>query len=327
MFGSVDSGSERCALGGEKRSGAKGAGIIVRLIFLCNRSVQYNPESLVKYISPRRLLLAALLGGFLSTCTFGFAAEQKPQARYAIGRVTFEDGKPITGEIEDYSINIQGVSEAGEKVYYTPIVKNGAYRQKLVAGQFRFGRAGIKVKFGGTVFSFELVPVGPNWNKNQDADDGIVQDFVWKPTGRRETYGAKPDPNNATHWHGLNIGMRFQTWRSDTNKVPTVLPEGTKLIFTLKPTSRSIDGRELQPIVVEREWRPKATTTNDDLNDLPPATYELTGIAKLPDGTTRPILLQGSGVYPKFVPKGNVTVDYDNIIGGMWKQPFGWVTD
>ena len=254
-------------------------------------------------------------------------AVQAQTGGYAAGKVTFEDGSPITGDVQDYVISISGVSEAGEKVGYTPIVKNGAYKQKLVPGQFRFSPSKIKVKFGETVFTLDLVPVGPNWDKNQDAADGIVQDFVWKPTGLRETYGEKPDPNNATHWHGLNIGMRFQTWRSDTNKAPTVLPEGTKLVFTLKPTSKSIDGRELQPVTVERDWRPKDITTNDALNDLPPATYELTGTAKLPDGTTRPILLQGKDVYPKFTEKGIVTVEYDGILGGMWKQPFGWVTD
>ena len=66
---------------------------------------------------------------------------------------------------------------------------------------------------------------------------------------------------------------------------------------------------------------------NDDLNDLPPATYDLTGVAKLPDGTTKPILLQGRGDYPKFVETGRVTVETDGVIGGMWKQLFGWVTD
>jgi hypothetical protein len=106
-----------------------------------------------------------------------------------------------------------------------------------------------------------------------------------------------------------------------------VLPEGTKLVFTLTPTSKSIDGRELTPITVEREWRPKDTFTNADLNDLPPANYDLTGVAKLPDGTTRTILLQGRGVYPKYVETGKVVVEQDGIIGGMWKQLFGWVTD
>lgn len=121
--------------------------------------------------------------------------------------------------------------------------------------------------------------------------------------------------------------MNFPDGIPHTKKPPTVLREGTKLVFTLKPTSTSIDGRNLQPITVERDWRPKEITANHDLNDLPPANYELTGIAKLPDGTTRPILLQGKGNYPNFVEKGIVTLDHDNITGGMWKQLFGWVTD
>lgn len=253
--------------------------------------------------------------------------EQKAEGGYAAGRVTFEDGSPITGDVQDLSISITGVSDAGEKVSYTPIVKNGTYRQKLVAGQYRFGPGRIKVRFGQNVYTLDLVPVGPNWSKNQSAEDGIVQDFVWKPTGLRETYGATPDPNNATHWHGMSLGMRFQTWRSDTNKAPDMLPEGTKLVFTLNPTSKSIDGRDVKAIVMERDWRPKDITTNDDLNDLPVANYELTGIAKLPDGTTRPLLLQGKGNYPNFVQKGIVTVEYDNILGGLWKQPFGWVPE
>lgn len=256
------------------------------------------------------------------------SADLAPKPGYAIGRVSFEGGQPITGDIQDYSLSITGISEAGVNVSYSPIVKNGSYKQKLVPGQYRFNQlSSIKVKFGDKEYSLPLVPVGKHWNKSQDAADGIVQDFVWKPTGQRETYGAPANPNNATHWHGMSIGMRFQTWRSDTNKAPVVLPEGTQLIFTLKPTSKSIDGRELAPITIVRDWRPKDITTNDDLNDLPPANYELTGTAKLPDGSTRPILLQGRGVYPNFVEKGVATVDYDGITGGMWKQPFGWVTN
>ncbi len=259
--------------------------------------------------------------------SLGWAAELTPLANHAIGRIRFEGGQPITGDVQDYVITISGITEVGANVTYTPLVRNGAFKQKLAPGQYRFGAGKIRVKFGEIIYTLDLVPVGSDWNKTQDAADGIVQDFVWKPTGLRDTFGAKPDPNNATHWYGLSIGMRFQTWRSDTNKAPTVLPEGTKLVFTLKPTSKSIDGRELQPIVVEREWRPKATTPNDDINDLPTANYELTGLANLPDGTSRPILLQGKGVYPKFLATGLVTVEPDGVSGGRWKQPFGWVTD
>lgn len=274
--------------------------------------------------------LLALLLSLVSACNPGSTegpSEQDPKGGYALGKVTFEDGSPITGDVRDYMISISGISEAGEKVGYTPIVKDGTYMQKLVPGQFRFNAGKIKVRFAEADFMLDLVPVGPNWDKNQDSADGIVQDFVWKPTGLRETYGEQANPNNATHWHGLNVGLLFQTWRSDTKQAPTVLPEGTKLVFTLVPTSNGIDGSELKPITIERDWRPKDTTPNDDLNDLMPANYDLTGVAKLPDGTDRPILLQGNGVYPNYTTVGKVTVEYDGILGGMWKQSFGWVTD
>lgn len=253
------------------------------------------------------------------------AADLKPQKNVAAGRITFEGGQPIMADVDDYLISIYGVSEAGEKVGYSPAVKNGAYKQKLVPGQYAFSPANIKVKLGETLFTLPLEPVGKLWNKSQDAEDGIVQDFVWKPTGVRDTYGAKPNPNNHTHWYGMSLGMAFQTWRSDLNKAPVVLPAGTKLVFTLTPLSKSIDGRDLEPQVVERDWRPGATYPNDDLNDLPPANYEITGVAKLPDGSTRPILFQGRGNYPKFVTKGSVPLESDS--SSYWKQLMGWVTD
>lgn len=271
-----------------------------------------------------KILLGAVFACLVSVAS---AAEIKPQKNIAAGSVTLVGGQQIAGDVDDYQISIYGVSEAaGEKVRYAPAVKNGAYKQKLVPGQYSFSPAKIKVRFGETVFTLPLEPVGKLWNKDQDAADGIVQDFVWKPTGQANTYGEKANPNNHTHWYGMNLGMAFQTWRSDINKAPILLPAGTRLIFTLTPLSRSIDGRELQPITIEREWRPGATTRNDNLNDFPPANYEITGVAKLPDGSTRPILFQGRGDYPKFVTKGKVPLESDGS-GRYWLQLMGWVTD
>jgi len=274
------------------------------------------------------LVCLAAAGVFLSVvATVTPAAEIKPQKNIAAGRVTLEGGKPIEAEVEDYLISIHGVSEAGEKVRYSPAVKNGAYRQKLVPGQYAFNAAKIKMKFGETVFTLPLEPVGKLWNKNQDAEEGIVQHFVWKPTGQANTYGRKPDPNNHTHWYGMSIGMTFQGWRSDINKASAKLPAGTKLVFTLTPLSRSIDGRELQPRVIELEWKPDAITPNDHLHDLPPANYEISGVAKLPDGSSRRILFQGRGNYPKFVEKVSAPLELDKLIGGYWKQLIGWATE
>lgn len=269
-----------------------------------------------------KTLLALLL---LSAVSLASAAELTPQKNIAAGRVTLADGQPIKADVDDYVINIYGVSEAGERLSFSPAVKKGAYRQKLAPGQYAFNPAKIKVRFGELLFTLPLDPVGKLWNKNQDAEDGIVQDFIWNPTGVGNTYGAKPDPNNHTHWRGMHLGMKFQTWRSDLNKSPTVLPAGTKLVFTLTPLSACIDGRELQPLTIERDWRPKDITPNDDLNNLPPANYEITGVAKLPDGSSRPILFQGRGNYPKYVTKASVPLEED--MGGYWIQLMGWVTD
>jgi len=252
------------------------------------------------------------------------AEPQVAQANHAVGKITFEDGKPLTGDIKDIVISISGVSEAGERVQYSPVVKNGQYKQKLVPGQFRFDRSTITVRFEATEFTLDLVPVGPNSTKNQDAAEGIVQDFVWKPTGQAETYGAKADPNNATHWHGMNLGLRFTTYREDLKAATVRPPEGTKLTFTLAPTSKSIDGRELQPIVFERDWRPNDVTPNDDLNDFPPADYEITGIAKLPDGSTKSVVFSGTGDSPGYVTKVKVPLEMDRMLGGYAKWGFSW---
>jgi hypothetical protein len=251
-------------------------------------------------------------------------AAQSATANYAVGRVTFADGKPITGDVQDISIAIQGVTEAGERVSYTPIVKDGVYKQKLAAGQYSFSRSTIKVKFGESSFLLKLEPVGPNWNKNQDAAEGIVQDFVWKPTGQAETYGAKPDPNNATHWYGMSVGMSYAGYREDLKKPATPVPDGTKMTFTLTPTSKCIDGTDLQPIVVERAYNAKETFPSKDLNDLPPANYDLTGVCTYPDGTSKPIVFQGPGDYPNFVDTGKVKLIVDGLIGGMNKPLFNW---
>lgn len=108
-----------------------------------------------------------------------------------------------------------------------------------------------------------------------------MQHFVWKPTGLANSYGRTPDPNNHTHWHGMSVGLTHQGWRSDLNKASAKPPAGTKLVFTVTPLSRSIDGRELQPRVIAR-----VETGRDHaerrLHDLPPANYEISGVAKLP---------------------------------------------
>lgn len=246
------------------------------------------------------------------------AAPAQAEAGYVTGKVVGEDGKPIA-VADDLTVSITGVSQAGERVQYSPPVKpDGTYRQKVVPGSYRVDRAQVKVKFGDDLFTFDLVPQGNLAGKNRDAGEPIVQDFVWKVTGQRTK--DKPDPNNHTHWYGMSIGARYTGYRDDIKQTPPTPPKGTKFVFALKPLSKCIDGRELQPLTVEREYNPDEIFPSKDLNDLPPANYEITGVAKLPDGSTKPLLLQGKGDYPKYLPSTKAMLEKDNITGGMFKM-------
>ena len=258
----------------------------------------------------------------------GSTATATPQANVIAGRVTMADGSALRGEIKEVLLSIYGVSEAAEKVHYGPIVKpDGTFKQKVSGGQYTFGRGQIKVMYNGTEFPFDLEPQGPNWNKSQDAADGIVQNFVWKTTGPTP-YGQSSglDIGNATHWYGMNVGLRADGYRNDIGKTPTAIPDGSKLIFTLKPTGKAVDGTDARELTFEREHS-TSSYKSIDLNDLLPAPYEMTGVAKLPDGTIKPLLLQGKGDYPGYKPSVRLTLEKDGILGGLWKQPISFVVD
>lgn len=254
-----------------------------------------------------RLLATALLCATLPGCgdddtaakpsADGSAPAVKAQGGFAAGRVTMADGKPITAPGAAITVSVSGVSEAGERVQYSPVVKpDGTYKQKLAPGTYRFERSTVEVDFEGKRYRFRLEPVGDMHNKNRDAAEGITQDFVWRPTGQRP--GSDGDVNNHTNWYGGSVGVRFALWRNDINKAPKPLPDGTPITFTLKPTTATFaDGTPANVVTLERKYNAQWTQC-DALNDLPVANYELTAEAKLPDGTTKPLLFEVK--YAKF---------------------------
>jgi hypothetical protein len=250
------------------------------------------------------------------------------QANYIAGKVTMADGTPLRGEIKDISLSIVGVSEAAEKVNYSPAVKpDGTYKQKVAGGQYSFSTCRVTVLYNGAEYRYDLEPAGNLWNKNQDAADGIVQDFVWKPSGVTP-YGVSngSDIGNHTHWYGMTIGLRADGYRNDIGKSPTIIPDGTKLLFTVKPTGKAIDGTEPKEQTLERVHDSKSYKSIN-LNDLLPCPYEMTGVAKLPDGTTKPLLLQAPGDYPNYKPTVNIKVEVDGILGRIFNPPVTFVID
>lgn len=259
----------------------------------------------------------------------GDGAKQVKAGRNVIaGRVTMEDGGPLRGDIKDVAISIHGVSEAAERVSYGPVVKaDGTYRQKVAGGQYGFSRSLVTVLYGDIEFTLPLEPVGNLWNKNRDAGEGIVQDFVWKVTGPTP-YGKSDGlrASNHTHWYGMSIGLRADGWRNDISKAPLKIPNGTKLVFTLKPLGAGIDGRLPETVTVERTHS-DSVTYDPALNDLVPAPYELSGVATLPDGTVKPLLLQGPGDYPNYKSSVSLPLVKDGLLGGIAKHPVTYVIE
>lgn len=269
--------------------------------------------------------LAALL---LAACgASGEPGPIKPKGNVIAGRITMEDGSSLRGDIQDVVVSISGVSGAGEEVSYTPIVNDdGTYRQKVANGQYSFSSNYnyVVMLYGDSEFHLPLEPVGRNWSKRRDAEDGIVQDFVLKFTGPTP-YGKSDGLNigNATHWYGLSIGMSASGYRDDIKASAFKIPAGTKLTFTLKATGNGIDGRPIPAPVVERVYQDSYSTL--DLNDLMPASYKITGTATLPDGTTKRLLLQGPGDYPNYKPVLTLPLQSDR--NKYWKHLCTFVID
>ena len=249
------------------------------------------------------------------------------QPGFAAGRVTMSDGSRLGGRVQEVVVSINGISIAGERVSYSPEVgDDGSYRQRLAPGQYRFGTGAVTVRLGEREFRLPLEPVGERWNRNRDAAEGIAQDFVWKTTGATP-YGRSSgqETNNHTHWYGAHVRVRWQTWRADTNRGTTPPPAGAKLRFTVRPLTPTVDGQQLAPFVVERDWDPRAG--NKDLNDLPPADLEITGVVLLPDGSSKPMRFQGRGDYPNFKPALQAPLTPGGVGGAYAPLNAGWVVD
>jgi hypothetical protein len=252
-----------------------------------------------------------------------------PEAGMIVGRVTMEDGAALRGQVKDVQIGIQGVSEAGERVSFSPVVKpDGSYRLEVPDGQYSFAPSRIVTIHEEIEHLFPLEPVGMNWNKNQDVTPGISQDFIWKVTGPTP-YGVSngKDVGNATHWYGRSISLRAEGYREDIKQAPRPIPEGTALTLVFKPIGTVVDGTSLNgPITVERTYSANLNG-NYDVADLPPAGYELSGTAGLPDGSTQPLLFNGEGYGSAYTPNKVLKLEVDGLIGGMFKPIVTFVID
>ena len=224
------------------------------------------------------------------------ATEEVAAPRVFSGRITLADGSRITLPGVRYTITINGVTAVGENNAFAPPVRpDGSFSLRLPQGQFYPPRGTITVPFDGQNYVVPLDPVNPVTTTRSSAP-GIVQNFVWRLTGAQPS-ALNPDPANATHWYGISIPILRSVYREDNKQVQQPPPEGTKVTWTLTPTSKRMDGGVVAPLTRVRATGPNASVS-DQLHDLPPANYQVSGVATFPDGSSRRILVLGT-------PSGN----------------------
>lgn len=206
------------------------------------------------------------------------------------GRITRPDGTPIAIPGVEYEVAIVGVTGVGENTrVLADVAADGTFKQRLPAGLFQPALGTITVPFEGKSYKLWLEPVAP-YTGRRDSAEGIRQDFVWRITGTHPD-ARNPHPNNVKDWYGCTFPVSYSAFRSDIQQPVPKLPDGSKIVFTLTPTSKVVDGSEGKTLTVERIWHADGRDT-DALNDLPPASYEVAAVATLPDGSTKTLLFQ-----------------------------------
>ncbi len=254
----------------------------------------------------------------------GAGTRSAAEAGRFTGRVALVDGSPITLPGVKYAVTINGVTAVGERNSFSPKVgPDGTFKLELPPGMFYPPFGTITFPFEGKNYVAPLEPLDPV-EETRDGAEGIVQNFAWRLTGPKASV-LNPDPANATHWYGISIPVLRSIYREDTKAPQTPPSDGTRITWTLTPTSKRIDGADAVPVTMERSTGPNAPVS-DALHDLPPANYEVSAVATLPDGSTQRVLVlaAASGAYQ---PTANVILEPYSNSGEMVTMRVYWVLE
>ena len=255
-----------------------------------------------------------------------------PRPHYIIGRVIFEDGRPVpnfvvkaTGFNGKFDV-LLNVSETATS-FGEAKGSNGVYAMQVAArpmtsqGKLDYNEdalicsvtARTTLHYNGTTYGIELHPLDGVQNGTGSHDfrgqmrRGVVRDFVMKMTGIKPGFKAVEYPDHgvdragsnsrgAYYGGGLSIDCSNGTTPNDVVGRTSVLkafPKGSTITLTLNPTQALLDGSPGRTIT-----RSATVGYETDIYSIPYGVYTATAILTEPGGTTHNLRWKATGYDP-----------------------------
>lgn len=172
-------------------------------------------------------------------------SEAKPG--WILGNITDSAGKPITGatfEVAAFGTTIQGGQRAEFRL---EVNDKGHFEQEVPDGLYAVTAYVIK-EYAGSRFRLPLYPNdGKHALTKLGSKSGIVKDFTWKLTGLQ----PGGDPKNQSSYYGQTVRLYDANYLGEDNeKLYGTFGKEAKVIVTLTPNRKMIDGNEGKPITI-----------------------------------------------------------------------------
>ena len=210
------------------------------------------------------------------------AAAQEPNV--VSGTVRTADGRPLPGA----TIRISGATGAGTgTTVRTQSDRNGNYRLRVRPGHYNVD-AFYDLAFDGQTYRELPLTSTSRGCERQLSQNGIVRNFVLRLSGPL-TCAFNFDANEPASYAG---GMVLVTGAN--------FPAAAKVRFTFTPIGTLADGSKGKVLTFERSGAMLAVSggrlgQTAWLHDIPLGRYRVSGVATLPGGATRTLMMKTDG--------------------------------
>ena len=270
-----------------------------------------------------------------------------PKARYLIGRVVSEDGRPIPqftiaySGFEDSKLAASFGGQLEETIGDKLKGVDGRYEVKLPPGAYRVSGY-VTYRYRNRTYNFELEPLNEPAQHDfhglglDKLGGGLVRDFVLRMTARR----ADADEGTESVYRNAYFGGRVDFDADQTtgiagggNKFTTALrdafPAESRVEVTFAPEGPLVDGTSGSAVIATLRLGDDGKYTFSR-RGIFPGTYSVTARLTTPDGKSVPlhlslsrarIVLKGAGDYDLTVMDWQTSVGVDFLPTDLGPEP------